>query len=1619
MRSPVRNQQKKEGGSRFTLTFGVGLAIVFVTLTQVFFIFFKTHHVQEQSNSIVTYRNTPVIVKRAPKHDHLTITANARHDSIESEYKYNRSVGLPSFSRDKSDFILSSIIERTSDSWTLHITSFFLSKAMTDPDEYRVYKANMLHMDYFDDWKQHISKKDTIQYHANGARSKSMRYSCRVQVPVPPYELAAGGYFMPNRQTLDSNSNRRLDVLRCPLAATEKLYRSLAASLNSSIRVELLRENVPIIQFEIPLSTRRAGYLLSGPPASSSLDVWRGLASASGENYGADRHSRPPRDADVLHVCTARPKNAYGMSEKIYQYMEFTEHHTQLGASHVYMSVDYSWGSSSMRHVLRALRRYIDSGKLTVTSEAEDVNMVSSSFGIAWDYVTVRNFHINSCLYMSKGAATYLAVWDVNEFFVPKLPHTSIVDVIRSASNPHDRPLRITDLPANTSGDIWRGGPGWADGDAHPYCYLSVGVRRVLVSRHSDQLPGHSRFMANMYENSPVSTAEYTQKTILPTRQIFQGALQVAGGCRLDTEWTGCADHANSNTSDMLCFSKISDEFYTQYQFITRKNPAGGVARQALDDVVFERDRKKLSMQTDGYLIDFAPPNEEMKLPKNDAAVLADFRNEYVERYSAAVRSGVAIHVPQLGSVGPIPEDQHLPVLSNKWKSFAALFPKPSPKPESELQKQSLDHYHQVQIGEDLQYAFDASDIFKGSADGPYHFSEEFARGDILQRPAPGQLPAFASDYSDVGLGSLIEREHDSWNLFVTTFFLQHWMLWNPPDNYGMFKVSDINRAKWERASSVFNKTQYERSGARKTDGHPFICRLRVSKEAIPYDVIGQFMPNSLTPDRNANRRVDIMRCKMRNSMNLYRLMPQSNESVFVEILRDNIQLFEFSIPWKTRRTGYSLSSPDMASSFDAWKAFNPTASDVLPGSVGGDRLYMCVPGVESALSQLSIPRYAEFVQHHFLLGVEHMFVGGTYAWNGQNMARLLAAFHSYIDDGLMTISSLAGDNIDLLYSILGASLDRDNAKVMHVNMCLYLSRGVADYVAVWDTDEYFIPRLPHHTIMDVIRSAEAPEPLQPFPHDTDAFTMKTQWTGGRGWADGHGHPFCYLTLSSDCIFRKDDATRKNLDRVVWVGEEYSHRAEKDRRGLSFQKSILPTRIIYQAGLHVGAACRLPPVWAGCNDSFCYTSSNKEVYGYTVDFRNGSKQAVDFSFIHKFDAVAFDKDAKRLDPATEALIYHIQIYRVDVRASDAVINSQEKNEYATRFFPAVMSELKRRGIYLLATLPENIYTRNLVPPDSKWIQLWPVTQEFILSGNDQALDKIEPSPSTFYGVDGQLPHFVQDHSDVVLGAVVERVPESYDLYLVTFFMAHEQLSNFTGKIKNAAVRPDSLSAWMKATRHSRGVNYTEVGERNDGHNYTCLLSNSRGGDTYAVQGRFLPNELTPDVNANKRLDILRCPIRHTQKVYDQLRHSDDVLTVKIYRDSFMVTHFSVPWKTRRAGYMLSDPPGTSLLDPWKGASLFTTAPKSATKDFKTDNLHMCVPGVESAISKRSVALYVEFMQHHFNLGVEHMYAAATYRWGGVNMERFLGSVRSFIDDGLLSVTSAAGDEDLLYGTYIL
>lgn len=114
-----------------------------------------------------------------------------------------------------------------------------------------------------------------------------------------------------------------------------------------------------------------------------------------------------------------------------------------------------------------------------------------------------------------------------------------------------------------------------------------------------------------------------------------------------------------------------------------------------------------------------------------------------------------------------------------------------------------------------------------------------------------------------------------------------------------------------------------------------------------------------------------------------------------------------------------------------------------------------------------------------------------------------------------------------MLVSSGGLRWGRDNIKNFHVNMCLYYSKGTADYVGVWDYDEFFQPRGSNKNLIDVVKAMESPSgPIAYFhPSDADPLAMyHAGWKPQRGMADGEAHPFCYIMLNSEVTYMRPNS---------------------------------------------------------------------------------------------------------------------------------------------------------------------------------------------------------------------------------------------------------------------------------------------------------------------------------------------------------------------------------------------------------------------------------------------------------------------------------------------------------------
>ena len=118
-----------------------------------------------------------------------------------------------------------------------------------------------------------------------------------------------------------------------------------------------------------------------------------------------------------------------------------------------------------------------------------------------------------------------------------------------------------------------------------------------------------------------------------------------------------------------------------------------------------------------------------------------------------------------------------------------------------------------------------------------------------------------------------------------------------------------------------------------------------------------------------------------------------------MEIIRGNATIAAFTVPWRSRQTGFLQSHSKAASAVDAWKGYEPNI-DEKPSVQEIDMLHICVPCSSREPSLSTLPMYLEFVSHHLLLGASHINLPLPFGWNSPAMNRFTDIFQSYIEEG-------------------------------------------------------------------------------------------------------------------------------------------------------------------------------------------------------------------------------------------------------------------------------------------------------------------------------------------------------------------------------------------------------------------------------------------------------------------------------------------------------------------------------------------------------------------------------------------------------------------------------------------
>ena len=351
---------------------------------------------------------------------------------------------------------------------------------------------------------------------------------------------------------------------------------------------------------------------------------------------------------------------------------------------------------------------------------------------------------------------------------------------------------------------------------------------------------------------------------------------------------------------------------------------------------------------------------------------------------------------------------------------------------------------------------------------------------------------------------------------------------------------------------------------------------------------------------------------------------------------------------------------------------------------------HLFVPCIAEAVSQDLIVKLIEFIQHHILLGVSHIVMGFPYSRESNPFGLVLQSLISFVSSKHLTIVSLHDHSkvVTKLTSVLGILKYKRISNMIFNNFFLYLSKGVADHVGIWETDLYFIPQSPALTIPGVL-STQRNEDGTPLPGDDSA------------------HPNCQYSVPIRVV-RDYNTVAMSTTSYSWVGNRYSSQVVEVGTA-SPSAVILSTDTVYRVGISgFGEACRLPSQWTRCKqdnvgsvDRLSESSSSSFCLGRA---RKADRQDVSLlAAVHDFDDGVYSVDIRQLGHQRGGFL---------VRYIDRGVRDRKKrlkstvitNEYKTHFFDNVLQELKNRGVEIFNSLPiDDTIEASVSSLESNWV----------------------------------------------------------------------------------------------------------------------------------------------------------------------------------------------------------------------------------------------------------------------------------------------------------------------------
>ena len=329
-----------------------------------------------------------------------------------------------------------------------------------------------------------------------------------------------------------------------------------------------------------------------------------------------------------------------------------------------------------------------------------------------------------------------------------------------------------------------------------------------------------------------------------------------------------------------------------------------------------------------------------------------------------------------------------------------------------------------------------------------------------------------------------------------------------------------------------------------------------------------------------------------------FNAVQQSQEQANADFITSHRNVIvSFGVPWKSRQTGYGVNFHQQplagAGHFDMWQpTAHPlggagTGSGSGSGSLrgireGGDagsassasasanananvdpKLFICAGAarpLDPKRADAGLPMTLEFVEHHVSLGVSHIFLGLALDWHSPLMRKYMLLLQPYIEEGKLSLSSLALKGYDDAMGFAGMRLNPEYAELFFSNQCLYMAKGVADYVVTLKPSQFLLTPAG----LDLAQSLASMDPgsrsngADSAEEPVCSIPLSTYWVPDPKGSFGSWGP-ADSTFSAE--FFRDSEVRGPL--------EEGHLSPGDR----LAPSLMSTNHVWLANTHSGLVC--------------------------------------------------------------------------------------------------------------------------------------------------------------------------------------------------------------------------------------------------------------------------------------------------------------------------------------------------------------------------------------------------------------------------------------------------------------